>query len=344
MKKTGQTIQVAFTYMGTIVGAGFASGQEILQFFTKYGWLAAITIAIASVLFIWLGTKLMVMAGESRTSSYEDFNKLLLGNRLGEWISLFMLVVLFGISTVMLAGAGTLFAEQLHMSYQAGLLVTMLLAYAVIAGGIRAIVAVNVVVVPLMLALTVVIVLTTAQLPGADNWLRLTSDHPLASVWLSPLLYVAFNLATAQAVLVPLGATIRDKSVLYRGGLLGGLGIGIMLLAGHVAMAAYMPGIAQFEIPMSHIVGRLGIVMQLVYAIIIFGEIFTTYVADVYGLTLQLEQRTGIGKYAIIALTLGAGYVVSQFGFGNLLSLLYPLFGAVSLLWFGLMLLRRRSA
>ncbi|MBO9607472.1 MAG: hypothetical protein J7639_16030 [Paenibacillaceae bacterium] len=344
MKKTGQTIQVAFTYMGTIVGAGFASGQEILQFFTKYGWLAAITIAIASVLFIWLGTKLMVMAGESRTSSYEDFNKLLLGNRLGEWISLFMLVVLFGISTVMLAGAGTLFAEQLHMSYQAGLLVTMLLAYAVIAGGIRAIVAVNVVVVPLMLALTVVIVLTTAQLPGADNWLRLTSDHPLASVWLSPLLYVSFNLATAQAVLVPLGATIRDKSVLYRGGLLGGLGIGIMLLAGHVAMAAYMPGIAQFEIPMSHIVGRLGIVMQLVYAIIIFGEIFTTYVADVYGLTLQLEQRTGIGKYAIIAITLGAGYVVSQFGFGNLLSLLYPLFGAVSLLWFGLMLLRRRTA
>lgn len=344
MKKTGQTLQVAFTYMGTIVGAGFASGQEILQFFTKYGWLAAITIAIASVLFIWLGTKLMVMAGESRTASYEDFNKLLLGNRLGEWISLFMLVVLFGISTVMLAGAGTLFAEQLHMSYQAGLLVTMLLAYAVIAGGIRAIVAVNVVVVPLMLALTVVIVLTTAQLPGAGNWLRLTSDHPLPSVWLSPLLYVAFNLATAQAVLVPLGATIRDRSVLYRGGLIGGLGIGIMLLAGHVAMAAYMPGIAQFEIPMSHIVGRLGIIMQLVYAIIIFGEIFTTYVADVYGLTLQLEQRTGFGKYTIIAVTLGAGYVVSQFGFGNLLSLLYPLFGAVSLLWFGLMLLRRRTA
>ena len=32
------SIRIAGAYVGLIVGAGFASGQEILQFFTSFGW------------------------------------------------------------------------------------------------------------------------------------------------------------------------------------------------------------------------------------------------------------------------------------------------------------------
>ena len=31
------TFKVAATYIGTVIGAGFASGQEILQFFSVFG-------------------------------------------------------------------------------------------------------------------------------------------------------------------------------------------------------------------------------------------------------------------------------------------------------------------
>jgi len=31
------TFKVAATYIGTVVGAGFASGQEMLQFFAVFG-------------------------------------------------------------------------------------------------------------------------------------------------------------------------------------------------------------------------------------------------------------------------------------------------------------------
>jgi hypothetical protein len=33
----GLGMKCAFAYVGTVVGAGFASGQEILRFFTVYG-------------------------------------------------------------------------------------------------------------------------------------------------------------------------------------------------------------------------------------------------------------------------------------------------------------------
>src|SRR5690242_12070807 len=62
MRNHAQIVRVAFTYIGTVVGAGFASGQEILQFFTRYGSLATLTIALSTVLFIWIGIQLMLMA------------------------------------------------------------------------------------------------------------------------------------------------------------------------------------------------------------------------------------------------------------------------------------------
>lgn len=343
MRTGSQIVRVAFTYIGTVVGAGFASGQEILQFFTQYGWLASLTIALSSILFIWIGIKLMLMAHDLKASSYEDLNHAIFGRKIGNWINLFMMLVLFGITTVMLAGGGTVFEEQLHLSYKTGLLVTLVLAYFVLSRGIGAIMTVNSVVVPIMLLFSFVIVIYTSQSPSSGNWLRITSDDSLGRIWFAPVLYTAFNLAMAQAVLVPMGASIRNRSVLIWGGLLGGAGIGLLLLSAHYALSAQMPGIAQFEIPMGNIINRLGSVPQIAYLLVIYGEIFTTFIADAYGLSLQLQQRTKLHPKLLLICILASSYLVSHIGFKTLLSALYPLFGLISVVWLVLMIWRNRN-
>jgi uncharacterized membrane protein YkvI len=338
-------MQIAFTYAGTIVGAGFATGQEILQFFTRYGAGATATILLAGLLFVWLGTRMMLLAGSLRAASYEDLNKHLFGPKVGEWFSLFTLVMLFGITTVMLAGGGSVFNEHFNLSYQTGLLITLVFAYLVIAKGLQAIVAVNSVVVPLMVLFCALMVISTIGTPGADNWLTMTSDASALNVWSAPFLYVSYNLVTAQAVLVPLGASIADRKTIVRGGVIGGTLVTAMLVAGHYALASQMPGIAQFEIPMSRLIARLGENVQLLFICVIFGEIFTTYIANVYGLTLQIRQRTGWPvKPVILAILIGT-YLIGQIGFSTLLSTLYPLFGMLGLIWFvRIMMSRSRTA
>lgn len=339
----GSVVKIAFTYVGTVVGAGFASGQEILQFYTRYGSFASLTIVLSSILFVWLGIKLMVMAYDVKAASYEDMNKHLFGEKIGQWISLFTLVVLFGITSVMLAGSGSVFSEHLHLSYQTGLLVTLFMSYFVIARGMNAIMTVNSIVVPIMVVFSALVFISTLHSPGADAWMRLSTDHPLPKIWLAPLLYTSFNLATAQAVLVPVGATVRSRRALFWGGLLGGTMIGLLLILAHICLAAQMPGITQFEIPMAHLVKPLGRILQYFYLIVIYGEIFTTYIANVYGIALQLQQRTGWPRRALIVIILALTYVCGQFGFKTLLSTLYPIFGLVSMAWL-VMLVWRRSA
>ncbi|WP_127580000.1 YkvI family membrane protein [Paenibacillus koleovorans] len=334
MKAWVTVLQIAFTYIGTVVGAGFATGQEILQFFSRYGWMATLTIGVAGILFVWLGTRVMLLAHKLQAESYEDLNRYLFGHKLGQAFSWFSLVVLFGINAVMLAGAGSVFHQHFNLPYQYGLLLTLVLAYLVITGGLKALMAVNSFVVPMMFIFSALMVTATFYSPNAGNWFTLTSDYNPVRIWTAPLLYVAFNLATAQAVLVPLGAATKNPLHLKRGGWIGGIGITLMLLGGHFALSSQMPGIAQFEIPMTHLIARLGHGVQLAFVAVIFGEIFTTLIANVYGLTLQLQQRSRIGYNTLVLAILMSSFLVSQIGFSTLLTTLYPLFGMVSMLWF----------
>jgi uncharacterized membrane protein YkvI len=333
MKTHLRTLQIAFTYIGTIVGAGFATGQEILRFFTRYGHWALITILCSTLLFIWLGTKMMILARRVRANSYEDFNRHLFGEQTGSIISLFTMVILIGVNSIMLAGAGAIFQEHLGFHYQAGLLLTVIGSYLLLTRGISGILHMNSTVVPLMLILSLLIVFSTMQLPGSGQFLFLQTDSSPFSAWLSPLLYTAFNLGMAQAVLVPIARETEDEKALLRGGILGGAGIGLLLLAAHFAMSSQMPGILQFEIPMGNIAFRLGAVVQTIYLLLIFLEIFSTFVADIYGVTAQLKQRLPLSQDLIIALLMLICYLFSQFGFSSLLSVFYPIFGGLSLVW-----------
>ncbi|WP_211747652.1 hypothetical protein [Paenibacillus sp. Marseille-Q4541] len=333
MRQGFKVLQVAFTYIGTIVGAGFATGQEILQFFTEYGKWATLTIGLSCLLFVWLGTKMMLIAHDTGATSYEDLNSQLFGKKAGKWISFFTLFVLIGVNSVMLAGAGSVFVEHLHLTYQTGLLITLIGTYLLLGRGIKAILQMNSIVVPLMLMLSLMILISTLHHPGASNFIRLESDRGMFATWLSPLLYTSFNLAMAQAILVPLGSQIKERNVLKYGGMIGGIGIGCMLMTAHFAMSAYMPGIQQFEIPMGSIAFALGAVIQIIYICLIFMEIFSTFVADIYGITLQVRQHIHVSPKLITLFIMLSCYLVSQFGFSSLLSILYPIYGMLAIIW-----------
>lgn len=333
MRNLIQVLQIACTYIGTIVGAGFATGQEILQFFTRFGGVATLMIGLTTMLFIWLGTKIMLLAHDIGARSYEDLNTHLFGEKIGKTISYAMLFLLFGITSVMLAGGGSIFQEHFNLPYQFGLLVTLIFAYIVIMKGIKGIFTVNSFVVPLVLIFTVAIVIVSLQTEQANAWFTRPNPHGLLDVFVSPFLYIGLNLALAQAVLVPIGSSITNRQVVRWGGIIGGLGIGLLLLAGHIALSVRMPSIAQFEIPMGVVVSALGSIFQLLYLFLIYGEVFTTLIANVYGLSLQIETKFKLTRRTITLTILVICYFVSQIGFSSLLSTLYPLFGAISLFW-----------
>src|SRR5690625_6287832 len=126
MNKYSSIFLLAATYIGTIVGAGFATGKEIIVFFSVYGNYGTIGIAICGFLFIIAGTKMMIISSRIQAYSYKELNNYLFGHRIGQVVNLFVFIVSISITSVILSGAGALFHEQLGFSYHFGIIVSIL--------------------------------------------------------------------------------------------------------------------------------------------------------------------------------------------------------------------------
>ena len=76
MKKNNvSTLRIAATYIGIVVGAGFATGQELLQFFVIFGLQGFWGIVITTFLFIIFGFIIMELGYELNAKSHLDILK-----------------------------------------------------------------------------------------------------------------------------------------------------------------------------------------------------------------------------------------------------------------------------
>lgn len=71
--------RIAMAYIGTVVGAGFATGQEILQFFTRYGFPSYWAILCSVILFIVVGRSIMFYGGKLGAKSYGNVTNYIFG-------------------------------------------------------------------------------------------------------------------------------------------------------------------------------------------------------------------------------------------------------------------------
>ncbi|KZE40877.1 hypothetical protein AV540_03195 [Brevibacillus parabrevis] len=326
MKLWGKSIQVAATYIGTVVGAGFASGQEILAFFTSYGHAGTVGILLATSLFVWLGYKMMLLAHQLRTPSYESFNQKLFGPMIGRTMNVLVFLTLFGVTTVMLAGAGSVLEEQFAIPYLAGTAGTVLLALLILRKGLDQLLLVNAIVVPSMLVFALLILLDNS----VESPLPLAKPSNYAFLW-KTILYVSFNLAMAQSVLIPIGYAIREKVVLFRSAVIGGVVLGFMLLVVHTAMLANWDDVRFMDIPILFITDRWNEWLQLFFVFVLYSEIFTTLISNVFGIGQQLSELVNLSESRLYLFLFVAAFVLCLIGYSQLLMFLYPLFGYLGL-------------
>ncbi|MGD8191112.1 YkvI family membrane protein [Brevibacillus ginsengisoli] len=323
------SLQIAFTYIGTVVGAGFASGREIIEFFVQYGIQGFIGILIAALLFVWAGTRIMLIAHKIKASSYQDISTYLFGKTAGTLFNGILLTILLGTTSVMLAASGSIFQESFQLPAQVGIWLTMCCIYLITIRGLNAIYSVNSLFVPLLIMFTVV-VFFFHQPWKAENLSLSTIKLEHSWFWISsPLYYVSLNLALTQSVLVPIGRETKEKASLIWGGLFGGLGIGLLLLLAYSSMAGHIPSILKMEMPMIYLLVDMGKWFALLFAILVYAEIFSSLVANVFGLVEQVKRFFQVSPHVIILVILAGAYLISFVGFSSLLSLLYPLFGQV---------------
>ncbi|HEX3032028.1 MAG TPA: hypothetical protein VHS59_07260 [Bacillota bacterium] len=285
---------------------------------------------------LYLGRKL-------HTQSYQPLFVYLCGKQLGRLLDIVVTLFLFGAMVVMLAGAGAIFEEHLGISRLWGVLATVLLALITVFYGLKGVMAANTLLIPVMILLTAGISIYSLNYHGVSLADLGTSAPQVAAAphWLlAALLYISYNLILAVPVLAPMGKETRDFASLFTGGMLGGTALGILSLLLALVIMAHLPGICDYQVPMLFIVRPYAAALRICYTFVLWGEIFTTLIADLYGLALRLSQYPGFTYRKTVIISLLAALLLSKVGFSTLVGIVYPLLGYAGLIFIGALILK----
>jgi uncharacterized membrane protein YkvI len=357
LKKTLSSIfQIAAVFIGTIVGAGLASGREITQFFTTYGYKSYIGILLCGIIYILVCSMFIKISTKYRLKSYNDLIKLISPGILGQITDIFTSFFLMSGAAIILAGSGALLHQYYGVSKWVGISIMAVLAFIILMMDTQGLIGINSIIVPgLILIISTIFILYVIFSKDAITLSHLKSIPYTKNQWfLSTLLYAGFNILCCSGVLVPLTNEFKKNFTLIWGVALGAVGLTLLCGAINLMLMLNVPYIYKYEIPLLYISHRFGKTLQIMLLFIIWFEMFSTVVSDVFSVAKMLqnlsEKNEACGgfyyKSSIInrflnfisykksvALILLLALPISQIGFANLIKVLYPSFGVISIIF-----------
>jgi uncharacterized membrane protein YkvI len=320
-------------YIGSVIGAGFASGQEIMQFFIMFGDRAIHGVILSTVLFSYLGAVVLYISSTLQTENYNALFKHTLGPAIGKFMDAVSMFMLVGGLGVMFAGSGAIFSEHLGMPKYLGILIAAGITCMVICGGLQGVLMANAFLVPVkvfvIVALCLWILIFGAQVP--ENMNQVAASDKVAGHWAwSAVLYVSYNMILSVAVLASLGRTITTKQGILCG-IAGGMGLG--LTAGIITLAglSFYPLITEYQVPLLYLAGHVGEAWKKMLAFLIWLAILTTAIANAHGFASRMASPNG-RDYKVIGVAITICTIpIAGMEFTKLVKNLYPIFGYAGL-------------
>jgi uncharacterized membrane protein YkvI len=326
---------IASAYIGTVVGAGFASGQEVLQFFTVFGLRGVPGIAVSTLLFFFMGYTILMLGRSLRAGSHVEIVRFTNGKILGAAIDIIVTLFLFGGLSAMIAGAGAIFKEQFGVSPILGTLVMAIVTLLTVVTGTKGVInAISLVVPFLIVTVLFVAVFSLSKNPVSQREIetaeRLTGAAP--DWMISSVNYASYNIVVCIGVLAPIGAATQDKRKLFFGALFGAAGLGIGIAAIDLCILTNIVQVSALEVPMIAVAEKISVVVKVIFAVVMFAEVYTTAVGNLYAFTQRVSVR--LPKAAVIGGVTFLAFLAGQLGFSNMVKYLYPAVGYGGILFF----------
>lgn len=334
MKDTKQVFQIATIFIGTIVGAGLASGKEITEFFTIYGVRSIFGILFTGLFYILLCSIISKISIENNLNSYSEVISLVSPNFFGKMTGVITTLYLISSASIILAGSGAILNQFFGIPKLVGTLIMAVIAGLILLRGTNGLVEINSIIVPsLIFVISTLTILYIFFSGDSLNPIQLfTAESHKSNGWvLSTILYAGYNVLCCTGVIVPISTKYGNRKTMVKGIALGAGILTLLCIAINLMLIVNQPAIYNYEIPLLYVADRFGKPIQIMLMVIILAEMFSTEVSDVYSISQTLKQSFNFDfKKSVLAVLLIA-LPISQIGFSNLIGKLYPLFGALSL-------------
>lgn len=151
-------LKIVFVITGAIVGAGFASGQEVYLFFFSHGIKGIIGIVLSSFIIGVVISKTLKIINDNNINTYNEFLDYLIKNKkikllINSIINIFILVTFY----IMIAGFGAYLQQEYKIDITLGSAILSLLCFIILKSNVKGFVKSNEILIPILLIVITVI-------------------------------------------------------------------------------------------------------------------------------------------------------------------------------------------
>lgn len=341
-------LNVALMFVGAIMGAGFASGREIWQFFGVFGRQGRIGILLIAVLFVVLG---MMTAYLARILGTNDMGRIIApgGNpKIENLVSWFMAIMLFTVLINMTAAGGALLHQNFGISRLVGGVLIGVLVIVTVLGEFERISKVFRYIMPVLFAAVILIsVLAVTANLGASAQREPVKPSPIAGNWvLAACLYISYNILAMIPIVATSSVNAKSEKSAMLGSGLGGIFLGVLAFTIVLALQKDMQFAQAMDMPMLAYAGRISKGAGILYSVLLFAAIYASATSNFYGFTTKL--RTDEKKSRKVILSACLAFLLGLVGFKNVVAYMFPIegylgFAIIAMLLLNFAQVRRRE-
>ena len=323
-----EVFTIVLVIIGALIGAGFASGQEIYSFFYSYGAIGLIGIIITCILISIIVYKSLKIICKNKIDNYDEFLRIFIKSpKFTKTVNIIINILLLVTFYIMIAGFGAYFEQELGINKIIGSAILAAMTSVVFFTSVKGVLKVSEYLVPILIVSIVAI--------GVMNLVTIDSgaENPITKKgWLlSSVTYCSYNMILLIPTLISLRKQITKQNNIKYIAILSGIFMIIMSIMIYMLLMKCDVEISSLEMPIVYVVRKFFPAFKPIYAFIILSSIFTTAISIGIGLLQNISQNKKSYTQFVLFMCI-TSLLVSSFGFSKLVNFVYPIFGYLGIL------------
>ena len=336
-----RSMKIALAFVGLLVGAGFATGKEVIQYFVSFGYLGIAAAVIAGIVMAGAGAVILQLGSYFLAREHKFVFNNLTHPIVSKFLDFAVTFTMFTVGVVMIAGAGSTLDQQFGWPAWIG---SLIMVGIVMFTGLMDVDKVSsiisfitpFIIIAVIGAFTYSLVNFPADL-GSLSELAQQQESPVKPWILSALNYNGLALVLGVSMCLVIGGSTANPREVGLGGLMGGLLYTVMLLMSAVTLLLNMDKVEGSDVPMLSMFDTIHPILASIMVWVIYGLIYNTCIGMFYALGRRLTAKSP-GKYApVFLVTCVVGFSISFVGFEALMTYVYPVIGYVGILTIGVL-------
>lgn len=309
--------------IGTTIGAGYASGRELWEFF---GHESGLAIVLFALLFTVSCMVIMDVSYQRQTTDYTPVLQKIVGKKLTGFYDVMILLYLYSTTVVMLSGSGAT-GQAFNFPYWWGIGIIVVALFVLFIRDINGLLTLNQYILPVLIfGLLFVLVQFTRE-----EGLSLFSHWHEQRNWMAAFPFTALNILPLIAVLGAIGHKVKSRKEIWIGSVGSGLILGSLTYIYNNSLIQIADELLLYEIPLFAILKEFPVGMLVFISTLLWFAIYTTAASGVLGIVTRLQKYFKSPLWFIVLMLLFTMIPLTSFGFSSLIGFLYPLYGILNL-------------